>query len=159
MIHAASVSRLGPEFDDFLFAPIEEDRNGTLLSVLSALARQNLDPWQEAADLARLPVETAIRRMTDWIGALPDAPSGRRDAGAIARRLIARLPRRPDLLERARPLDGGIPARLRPVVFLIIMAFALCAQWFLLGHRLPAHADHMPTMEHSLGKIVRPVGR
>ena len=52
MTATASVSRLGSEFDDFLYAPIGEDRNGMLLSVLSALARLDIDPWQEAAKLA-----------------------------------------------------------------------------------------------------------
>ena len=33
-----------------------------LLSVLSALARLDIDPWQEAAQLAGLPGETATRR-------------------------------------------------------------------------------------------------
>ena len=50
----ASISYLGSEFDDFLFAPIGEERNGMPLSVVSALARSDLDPWQEAAQLARL---------------------------------------------------------------------------------------------------------
>jgi hypothetical protein len=48
MTYSGSASRLGSEFDDFLFAPIGEDRNGMLLSVLSALARLDIDPWQEA---------------------------------------------------------------------------------------------------------------
>jgi hypothetical protein len=55
MAPSASVSHLGSEFDNFLFASIGESRNGMLLSVLSALARLDLDPWQEAAELARLP--------------------------------------------------------------------------------------------------------
>jgi hypothetical protein len=55
MTRPASVSALGSEFDDFLFAPIGEDGNGMLLSVLSALARLGFDPWEEAAKLAQLP--------------------------------------------------------------------------------------------------------
>jgi hypothetical protein len=47
MSSSASVSVLGTEFDDFLFAPIGEDRNDMPLSVLSALARLDIDPWQE----------------------------------------------------------------------------------------------------------------
>jgi hypothetical protein len=42
-------AQLGPEFENFLFAPIGEDSNGMVLSVLSALARLDIDPWQEAA--------------------------------------------------------------------------------------------------------------
>jgi len=59
----ASVSLLNPEFDDFLFASIGEDRNGMLLSVLSAMARLDVDPWQEAAKLAGLPGQAATQRL------------------------------------------------------------------------------------------------
>ena len=94
MTRPASVSALGSEFDDFLFAPIGEDRNGMLLSVLSALARLDFDPWEEAAKLAQLPEETATRKLASLIAALPDGPAARPDPGMIAPRLIALLPRR-----------------------------------------------------------------
>jgi hypothetical protein len=94
MSRSARVAALAPEFDDFLFAPIGEDRNGMLLSVVSALARLDVDPWQEAASLAQLPGTTATRRLASLIAALPDRPSAHLDPGAIAARLIARLPRR-----------------------------------------------------------------
>ena len=81
MTHSVSASHLGSEFDDFLFAPIGEDRNGMLLSVLSALARLDLDPWQEAAKLAGLPGETAIQRLASLIAGLPDGPSMHQDPG------------------------------------------------------------------------------
>ena len=70
MTYSASVSRLGSEFDDFLFAPIGEDRNGMLLSVLSALARLDIDPWQEVAELAGLPGTTATQRLASLIAEL-----------------------------------------------------------------------------------------
>src|SRR5580658_364583 len=94
MIHAAPVSALAAEFDDFLFASIGEERNGMLLSVASALARLDVDPWQEAANLAQLPGTTATRRLTSLIAALPDTLSTHLDPGTVAARLIARLPRR-----------------------------------------------------------------
>jgi hypothetical protein len=68
------VSRLSSEFDDFLYAPIGEDTNGMLLSVLSALARADLDPWQEAARLAGLPEKYATARLAELIAALPAGP-------------------------------------------------------------------------------------
>jgi hypothetical protein len=37
MTHVALVSQLDAEFNEFLFAPICDDRNGMALSVLSAL--------------------------------------------------------------------------------------------------------------------------
>ena len=55
MTHAALSPLIGPEFDEFLGAAIREDRNGTTLSVLSALARLDVDPWREATRLARMP--------------------------------------------------------------------------------------------------------
>ena len=70
------VTALGCEFDDFLFAPIAEESNGMMLSVISALARLDLDPWQEANNLAGLSGETATKRLASLlIAALPDGPS------------------------------------------------------------------------------------
>ena len=48
------------EFNEFLFAEIGPERNESLLTVLSALARAGLDPWQEAARLSRQTSEAAI---------------------------------------------------------------------------------------------------
>ena len=70
MAPTTSVSQLGGEFDDFLFAPVGEEQNGMMLSVVSALARSDVDPWQEAAKLARLPRERGDREV------------GRNDRGA-----------------------------------------------------------------------------
>ena len=85
MTRSARVSALAPEFEDFLFAPIGEDMNGMLLSVVSALARLNIDPWQEAANLAQLPRTTATRRLAALIAALlrsaVDASRPRDDRG------------------------------------------------------------------------------
>ena len=63
------------------------------LSVLSALARLDVDPWQEAANLAQLPKATAARRLASLIAKLPGLPLAQRDIAAAAARLIARLPR------------------------------------------------------------------
>src|SRR5208283_4791118 len=54
-IRAMPGTTLKPEFESFIFASIGEDGNGTPLSVLSGLARLNIDPWLEAAELGRLP--------------------------------------------------------------------------------------------------------
>jgi hypothetical protein len=93
-IRAAPTPALAREFDDFLFSSIGEDSNGMLLSVVSALARLDVDPWQEAANLAQLPGTTAARRLASLIASLPDRPSTQLDPGTNAARLIARLPRR-----------------------------------------------------------------
>ena len=93
MTHAALAPLIGAEFDKFLGAPIGEGRNGTPLSVLSALARLNVDPWQEAASLARMTTEAAAARLTALIAALPDAPTKDVPAKTIAATLVTLLPK------------------------------------------------------------------
>ena len=51
MTRAALTPLLGLEFDPFLFAPIGDELDRPLLSVVSALARLDVDPWKEAASL------------------------------------------------------------------------------------------------------------
>ena len=94
VIRSSGTSALAPEFDNFLFAPIGEEQNGMALSVVSALARLNIDPWQEAVNLAQLPRITATRRLASLIATLPDRPRTHLDPEANAARLIAWLPRR-----------------------------------------------------------------
>jgi hypothetical protein len=86
---------LGSEFDEFLFAVIGEDRNGMSLSVVSMLARVDLDPWQEAAALAALPKEVAAQRLAPLLEALPERTLQQTSAATTAARLVALLPRRP----------------------------------------------------------------
>ncbi len=89
-----SMSGLGSEFDDFLFAVIGEDRNGMPLNVVSVLARVNQDPWQEAASLAALSPEMAARRLGSLLAALPGPTLQQKSAETLAVRLVALLPRR-----------------------------------------------------------------
>ena len=93
MTHAALSPLIGPEFDEFLSTSIGEDRNGTGLSVLSALARLDVDPWKEATSLARMPREAAAVRLTELIEALPLAPASAIPSRMSAADLVALLPR------------------------------------------------------------------
>jgi hypothetical protein len=135
MTRSASASALGSEFNDFLFAPIGEDRNDVPLSVLSALARLGLDPWQEAAELARLPPETAAQRLVASIAALSDGLSVHLEIRTLAARLIALLPHP----ARSTVLPGGtIPDaddmtkfRTGMRMFAVLMAIMLAAQWIV----------------------------
>ena len=83
---------LSGEFDRFLFEPIGKDSNGLPLTVASALARMDLDAWQEAATLAALPAETAVRKLTDLFGASPDQTLMEPNRAKLVTRLIALLP-------------------------------------------------------------------
>lgn len=85
---------LGAEFNEFLFAPIGADATGTSLTVVSALARLDLDPWAEAANLTRLPEAVATQKLADLIARFPEIPLARVDSSKIAARLTALLPGR-----------------------------------------------------------------
>lgn len=76
----------------FLFADIGVEGSGMPLSVISALARQGLDPWQEAGRLAELPRTAAADGLAGLIAALPASPWSMPDATAIAVRLVKLLP-------------------------------------------------------------------
>ncbi len=152
---------LGSEFDNFLFAPIGEQSNGMLLSVLSALARLDLDPWQEAARLARLPGKTATERLASLIAALsetslPDETWAHPDPQTSAARLVALLPRQAGLI--VLPGDGlpGIGAVTGSRAFFHVMSliFVLSVLFFVAGrqpvpqsgvnHAVPAQAASEP---------------
>jgi hypothetical protein len=142
MTHSSTVSSLGSEFDDFLFAPVGEERNGMLLSVLSALARLDIDPWQEAAKLADLPGETATQRLTSLIAALPDETSAHRDSGRIATRLIALLPSRfrSNIPSRATSLGAGALPKSWSVIYVISYGIFMMALWgsqYIIANRQP----------------------
>lgn len=156
MTRIASFSRPGSEFDDFLFAPVGEDRNGMLLSVLSALARQDLDPWQEAARLAHLPAESATERLASLI-ALQDVTMPHREPEVIAGRLISLLPRQSKgpiparvTLPRVGTVPNSSPAILM-ISFMICIAIILGAQFIATSRRVPApSADAPPTASATL---------
>ena len=76
----------------FLFADIGVEGSGMPLSVISALARQGLDPWLEAGRLAKLPRTVAADGLARLIAALPASLWPMPDATLIAARLVTLLP-------------------------------------------------------------------
>jgi hypothetical protein len=83
---------LGPEFNRFLFALVGTDRYGAQLSVVSALARLDLDAWAEAAALARLPRDAAVKKLSLLLRRYSEIPQMAQESGAVAARLVALLP-------------------------------------------------------------------
>ena len=59
------------DLQEFLFAPIWNEKNGTPLSILSALARLGMDPWGEAARLADMPRAAAASALAVILAKLP----------------------------------------------------------------------------------------
>jgi hypothetical protein len=143
MTQSAPVSRLRSEYDAFLFASIGDERNGSPLSVLSAMARLDLDPWLEAARLSGMPREAAIERIALLTVQLPESPLGRPDAATIASRLIALLPR-PNSSHSAPGGTGlGVATDSRTIAFVILMALALGAQFFVTSRQPRAQAENV----------------
>jgi hypothetical protein len=143
------------EFDNFLFATIGDDRNDMPLSVLSALARLDVDPWLEAAELARLPREHATYRLASSIAALPDGPSAHLEHGTIAARLIALLPRQASskIPSLGTLLGDGAAVHPRVVIYVIIINALIAismmsAQWIAVSRQPAAQVDdaHAPTL-------------
>ena len=60
MTSTVNLSRLPSTYDNFLFARIGDDAGGTSVSVLSAFARLDRDPWIEAGKLAGMSTDAAI---------------------------------------------------------------------------------------------------
>ena len=82
------------EYNAFLFASVGEEAVGVQLTVLTALTRVGLDPWQEAARLSDLPREAAARALAATIATLPEGDWKASESGAIAARLVNWLPGR-----------------------------------------------------------------
>lgn len=80
-------------YDDFLFAWVWDEPRGMRLSVVSALARMNLDPWEEAARLAALPAPDAESALVSTLNLLPGHPQTSPETGVLAARLVALLPK------------------------------------------------------------------
>ena len=120
--------RIDPVYDEFLYAQLGEEANGMQLSVLSALARQNVDPWEIAQQLTSLPREPAIRFLTPFLAHIPgSAPDGIAPE-ELAARLVAMLP-----LQHASDRKPGISnielPRAQSVLIIdyirLVVAFAL----------------------------------
>ena len=139
MTLSAPVSRPTSAFDAFLFASIGDEKNGMLLSVLSAFARLDVDPWLEAANLARMPVAAATERMISLIASLPDRPSAQQDSATIAARLIALLPHGGDSQSPVGAISVTA-ANSRIILFVIFIGFLLGAQLFMASRQPPVPA-------------------
>ena len=89
------------DLQEFLFAPIWDEKNGTPLSILSALARLGLDPWGEAARLADMPRAGAASALAAILAKLPRNEQEVPDYAKISQHLVQFLPE-----GGSKPSDG-----------------------------------------------------
>lgn len=96
------------QYNDFLFAPVGEEKTGQQLTVLTLLTRLEIDPWKEAARLSDMPREKAALAFAATIGRLPEGERTAWDPQAIATRAVGCLPA--SSAPPVPPLSGG-PAK------------------------------------------------
>jgi len=128
------------DFDEFLYASVGADSSGNPVTLLSALARLNVDPWEEAANLARLSIESATQRLAALLAALPNGPpSG--ESVTTATRLVGFLQRTP----AAKGDSSAVPPRgtaapsgkFNPANYYLFALILLLAWQLILALRQP----------------------
>jgi hypothetical protein len=140
----ANFSLLHSELNDFLFAHLGEEENGSPRTVLSALTRLGADPWEEGARLSELPRDAAVRALVTMIAMFPHEKRGFSEVTALAEKLAGLLPRRLDaptgIIVTRNRRRAPSPARLARIVddlrlsgrmsFLPWLALAVCVAIF-----------------------------
>jgi hypothetical protein len=156
MTHSRSTSSLGLQFNAFLFASIDEGAPEAPLSVVSALARLDLDPWQEAAELTRLPREAAVQRLGALLTRLPGDDLAHSDSRTVALRLIALLPNPAGpAVGASQPGDGPIAFKhfdpALAITLFMLMSVVGMAVSGLTGRPSPAPASAVPASASTSG--------
>ena len=156
MALATATSAVESRFETFLYAAVRENPDGAPLTVLSILARLNIDPWEEAARLAHLPREAAVRALAGLISALPKGSTTPTDSGTIAARLITLLPRPSQGRTAAQRVSSGGPRSIRvpkraivvarAILFLIAVALLFVSQWVAVSYLVSLPAKKPPAV-------------
>jgi len=161
MAPAASVLQSASPFDSFLFASVGDDDKGMAVSVLSALTRLNVDPWQEAAKLAKLPRGTASSKLASVLRGLPGVAATTSDPAAIADRLISLLPR-PGAATQVAPANALARFNIQPnhvrlmLALAAVLGLALALQLSIAAH--PARTAQPATQSVTPAAIPRATG-
>ena len=144
-----------------------------LLSVLSALARMNVDPRKEAAALAELPRKEAVHRLSCLIEALPVRPSAPEDPVTIAARLIKLLPHRSSLdlplprnnvvvplwLEIVHFANRALHSKMAIYVIILLIGLVLALQWYGMLGPITASRTVLPTQTSDTVQATSSSGR
>jgi hypothetical protein len=125
MTLSARFALLHSDLNDFLFAAVGDEPNGMPLSVISALTRLGVDPWDEAARLAALPKVLAAEALAPMIARLSVGRLPRSDDLAVARRLAGLLPMHEHAASPGRkPADSGAKKSLHAIMLLACLSLA-----------------------------------
>jgi hypothetical protein len=131
------------------------------LSVVSALARLDIDPWAEATGLTQMSTEAATERMRLLIASIPEQSPPRSDPEAIVARLIALLPPRhynskPTSIRNSPGRTVVVTINWRVLAFFILMGFMLGVQIMTRSIQPPAQTDGGPGLAPSVVQAPTP---
>jgi hypothetical protein len=121
-----SIRPLRSDLDKFLFATVGEETEGAPLSVVSALVRLGLDPWEEAGRLSALRGDEAAEQLARLVAELPGHCCPLAEARKIARPLVDLLPSH-DTAPRIGP-QNQVRSR-----YLKLVAFLPSPYWIICG--------------------------
>jgi hypothetical protein len=136
-----SFQPLRPDLDNFLFAAVGAEQDGIPLSMLSALTRLGLDPWDEAGRLSSLSKREAVEQLARLIAELPGACRPLPEAREIAGALIERLPKYDS--DRAAPPVRARRRRRWPMMprqsqfWMFCLVFGAAALFSIILHGFP----------------------
>jgi hypothetical protein len=136
------VSRLESQYEAFLLASLCED-DELPLSVLSVLARQDVDPWQEAGRLAQLSKEQAINSLASRIWKSNSERWSASEASLLAIRLIQLLPSHSGPRSSRRSIEdssGGMTVWL--VVGMLLASIAVSGDGIKKSLKSSSNPDH-----------------
>lgn len=122
-----------PQYDEFLFAVACDNPDGTQISVLSALARMDVDPWEEAARLSAMPKEDAEKVIVSLLHRTSGHSGRPSEDAAIATRLVQLL-HGDDSAGSASATTGNSDARI-PKQWLVWLSFAIAISVFSPRHQ------------------------
>ncbi len=128
MSHSNAFTFKNSGLNDFLFAEVGSELNGSPLTILSVLARLGKDPWVEASRLARLSKSSTIDELASSISQMPLCPQALLDARTTAARLALLLPSRvvSDPTRAASPAGKRVVAKWVPLAaFLAILGIGI----------------------------------
>jgi hypothetical protein len=121
-------------FERFLYSFVGQDANGLPLSVLSVIARHDVDPWEEAAKLSQLPERAAVSQLVSMLGAPPQGPPDSEQQTRTAARLIALLPPRCVApLSVRNALAEIVPRKYSAMIYYSIATFVIYIAVTVLG--------------------------
>jgi len=149
------LSGLEPQYDAFLFASLCETDEMTL-SVLSLLARQDVDPWQEAARLTQLSKAQAVNSLAARIWKSNSEQWTQSEASIMAARLIELLPS--NCRSSAWANDGNGRLTYWMVAWLLFMSIAMSGgsmQRATSDSRTPATGVSMAAQDQAVTRSFR----